>query len=102
LEEKVDMLTCNLSETIHNIWMQQSGNGGICLFNATFDNYVRTFRWSSMYHAFLQGGAFGTNPDELHLCRANQSRDPVQIAIAVAKYISSFGISVKIPHLEGE
>jgi hypothetical protein len=55
-----------------------------------------------VYHAFLQGGAFGTDLDELHLCRANQSRDPVQIAIAVAKYTSSFGTFVKIPHLEGE
>jgi hypothetical protein len=55
-----------------------------------------------MYHVFLQGGAFGTNIDELCLCRANQSRDLVQIAIAVAKYTSSFGISIKIPHFKGE
>jgi hypothetical protein len=57
-----------------------------------------------MYYAFLQGGAFGTNPDnnELCLCRANQSRDLVQIITAIAKYISSFGLSSKILHLEVE
>jgi len=57
-----------------------------------------------LYYAFLQGGAFGIglNKNELCLCKANQFRDLIQIIIAIAKYTSSFGLSIRISHLEGE
>ncbi len=57
-----------------------------------------------MYYAFLQGGAsrISLNKNELCLCRANQSRDLVKIAIVVAKYTSSSTLSIRIPHLERE
>ncbi len=73
MEEKTDMLTYNLYETIHNIWLKQYGNKGTCLFAATPDDYVQAFKQSSLYYAFLQGGAFGVGLDknELHLCRAS-------------------------------
>jgi hypothetical protein len=63
------MSTSNLSETFHNIWLQQSGNKRTCFFGATFDNYVQTLRQFSLYYAFLQGGVHGTSPEknELHL-----------------------------------
>jgi hypothetical protein len=32
----------------------------------------------------------------------NQSRDPIQIVVAVAKYTSSYSLFVRVPHLEGE
>jgi hypothetical protein len=38
----------------------------------------------------------------LCLCKANQFWDPIQITVAIAKYTSSFGLSIKILHLEGE
>jgi hypothetical protein len=53
LEEEANMLTCNLSKTIHNIWFQQFGNMGTCLFAATFDDYMQAFRQFSLYYAFL-------------------------------------------------
>jgi hypothetical protein len=62
------MPTCNLSKTIHNIWLQQFGNMGTCLFATTSDDYVQTFKQSSLYYAFLQQGAFGTNLDKNELC----------------------------------
>ncbi len=98
------MLTCNLFEIVHNIQLQQSSNKGICLFGATFDNYMHAFKQSSLYYAFLQGGAFGTSRDKNELCmrKANPYGDLVQIAIAIAKYTSSFGLFIKISHLEGE
>jgi hypothetical protein len=34
--------------------------------------------------------------------KANPYGDLVQIAIAIAKYTSSFGLFIKISHLEGE
>ncbi len=48
--------------------------------------------------------AFGTSPDknELCLCRASQSADPIKIVATVAKYTSNYGLFTKIPHLEGE
>jgi len=67
------MSTCNLFETMHNIWLQQFGNRGTCLFTVTSDNYVRAFKQCSLYYAFLQGGASRIGPDknELHLHRAS-------------------------------
>ncbi len=35
LEEKFDMLTCNLFKIIHNIWFQQFNKNGIFLFAIT-------------------------------------------------------------------
>jgi hypothetical protein len=68
-----------------------------------FYDYMQTFRQSSLYYAFLQGGAswIGPNKNELRLCRSSKSRDPVQIASAT-KYTSSYGFYVRIPCLEGE
>jgi hypothetical protein len=63
-----DMLTCNLFEIVHNIWLQQSYNRGTCLFIAMSDDYLQTFKKSSLYYAFLQGGAFGTNLNKNELC----------------------------------
>jgi hypothetical protein len=57
-----------------------------------------------LYYAFLQGGAFGIglNKNESCLCKANSFRDPIQIVVVIAKYTSSFGLSARISHLEGE
>jgi hypothetical protein len=60
LEGEVDMSTCNLFETVRNIWLQQFDNMGTCLFVATFDDYVQTFKHSSLYYAFSQGVASRT------------------------------------------
>ncbi len=52
LEEEVDMSTCNLSKTIHNIWFQQSKNRGICLLvqhsmilceHSSYCHYIMSF-----------------------------------------------------------
>jgi hypothetical protein len=65
---------------------------------------MQKFRQSSLNYAFLQGGASATglNNNELCLHRVNQFGDPIQIVVTVAKYSSSFSLSVKILHLEGE
>jgi hypothetical protein len=44
LDKEVDIPTCNLFETIHNIWLQQFGNMGTCLFATTSNDYVQAFR----------------------------------------------------------
>jgi hypothetical protein len=40
LEEEMNMSTCNLFETVHNIWLQKSWKRGTCFFAATFDDYM--------------------------------------------------------------
>jgi len=104
LDEEVDMLTCNLFETVHNIWLQQFGHRGTYLFTATFNDYVQTFKQSSLYYTFLEGGASGIGLDknELRLHRADQFGDLVKIATVVSKYILSSSLSVRISHSEGE
>ncbi len=98
------MLICNLFETIHNIWLQQFNNSGTCFFIATFHNYVQTFKQSSLYYAFLQGGAFGTGLGKNELClrRVSKFGDLVEITTTIIKYTLSFSLFTKIPQLEGE
>ena len=42
--ELAEMPSCNLSETVHNKWLQQSGNRGSDLYVATVDDFVRAFK----------------------------------------------------------
>jgi hypothetical protein len=77
---------------------------GICFFATMSDDYMQAFKQSSLYYAFLQRCASGTglNRNELHLHRASYYGDPIEIVIAITKYTSSFGLSTRILHLEGE
>ncbi len=104
LEEDVDMLI--------SIYLKQSITFGsnnlitrvLASLFAMFDDYVRTFKQSSLYYDFLQGGAsrIGLDKNEVHLHMANQYRDLIQIIVTIAKYTSSFNLSTRISHLEGE
>jgi len=69
-----------------------------------FNNYVWTFKQSSLYYVVLQGGASRTNSNknELRLHRASQSKDPNKIVVIVATYTSSFSFFARISHLDGE
>ncbi len=49
------MLTHNVSETIHNIWLQQSGKCVGCLFVVTFDDYIKVFKQNASYRVYLNG-----------------------------------------------
>ena len=37
------MPSCNLAETVHNKWLQQSGNRENDLYVATVDDFVKAF-----------------------------------------------------------
>jgi hypothetical protein len=67
------MLTCNLFETIHNIWLQESGKRGVCLYVSTSDDYMRIFRQLALHYAFLHDDRLGIGPyrDQLQLCRVS-------------------------------
>ena len=64
-----EMPSCNLAETVHNKWLQQSGNRGNDLYVATVDDLVKAFMQMVRYYQFLKGDQAGTGPgkDELLL-----------------------------------
>ena len=61
------MPTCNLAETVHNKWLQASGNNGSDLYVATVDDYVRGFLQVVNYYQFLKGDVGGTGPSKKEL-----------------------------------
>jgi hypothetical protein len=104
LEEMADMPSCNLSETAHNKWLQQSGNRGNDLFAATCDNKIRAVMQMTNYRAYLKGKASGTGPSkqELKLRAARRSGDPKKIEEALNQLPGVEVATTRIPHLEGE
>ncbi len=84
------MPTCNLAKTMHNIWLQQSRNCDTCMYATMSDDYVQTFKQSTLYKQYLQGGLGGHGPDrnELLLRRAQQYNDHARLLAAVANYTS--------------
>jgi hypothetical protein len=42
IDENANMFTCNLSETIHNTWLQQFDKEGKDLFDATTNDLIIT------------------------------------------------------------
>ena len=61
------MPTCNLAETVHNKWLQASGNNGNDLYVATVDDFVRAFLQVVNYYQFLKGDVGGTGPSKKEL-----------------------------------
>jgi hypothetical protein len=104
LEEMADMPSCNLSETAHNKWLQQSGNRGNDLFVATYDDKIRAVMQMTNYKAYLKGKASGTGPSkqELKLRAARRSDDPKKIEEALSQLPGVEVATTWIPHLEGE
>ena len=69
------MPSCNLTKTIHNKWLQQSGNCENDLYVATMDDLVRAFMQMVRYYQFHKDEHAGTGPgkEELLLKVAQRS-----------------------------
>jgi hypothetical protein len=82
-EELAEMPSCNLAETIHNKWLQASGNNGGDLYVATVDDFVRGFLQVVNYYQFLKDDVGGTGPTKKELKlrmaerRAKQTCNPL-------------------------
>ncbi len=102
-EELADMPTCNLLETMHNVWLQQSRKRGTCLYIATSNEYVWAFKQSTLYSHFKQGGQLGQghNKSELFLHRTTQSGDLKELVDVVLKYFLISDYTIKTANLEG-
>ena len=107
-EELAEMPSCNLAESVHNKWLQQSGKKGNDLFVAAVDDLVRAFMQVVAYFQFLKGERAGAGPgkEELRLrvaqrstCRSGNTK-PLQDALAHMPGADSF--CTREPHLEGE
>jgi hypothetical protein len=61
------MPSCNLSETVHNKWLQQSGNHGNDLFATTCNDKIRAVMQMTNYRTYLKGKASGTGPSKQEL-----------------------------------
>jgi hypothetical protein len=61
------MPTCNFAKIVHNILLQQLGKHDTCLYIATFDDYIRAFKQSTLYKQYLQGSpsSHGLDRNEL-------------------------------------
>lgn len=97
------MPSCNLAETVHNKWLQQSGNTGDCLYAATVGDMMRAFMQITQYMKYLKGGKSRKGPDKAELClhQAQRSLDPVMIAEAMKAYPGAADVLSKGKGLEG-
>ena len=101
------MPSCNLAETVHNKWLQASGNKGGNLYVATVDDYIRAFLQVVAYYQFLKGGIGGVGPskEELKLRwaqhRAERSGNPTVLQRAFLDMHGAEDFCTREPHLEG-
>ena len=106
--ELAEMPSCNLAETIHNKWLQQSGNRGNDLYVATVDDLVRAFMQMVRYYQFLKGhhAGSGSGKEELLLRvaqrAAHRTGNPRVLAEAISNIRGVQDFVSREPHLEGE
>jgi hypothetical protein len=106
--ELAEMPSCNLAETVHNKWLQQSGDRGKDLFVATVDDFVRAFMQCVAYYQYLKGDRAGTGPskEELRLRAAQRSSEITgntkSLHEAMSKMPGAEDFCTRTPHLEGE
>lgn len=58
-DQRAEMPSCNLSETIHAAWSKASGKHIQNIFEATIDDFSRAFIQCTRYNAFKKGKASG-------------------------------------------
>ena len=84
-EELADIPSCNLSETVHNKWLQMSRNRRNNLFDATSNDSICAWMQMTNYRAYLKGHSCGSGSSkgELKLRAARRSGDPKKLAKAL-------------------
>jgi hypothetical protein len=106
--ELAEMPSCNLAESMHHKWNQQSGNRGNDLYIATVDDFIRALMQVVRYYQYMKGDRAGTGPgkDELQLRAAQRTAertgDPKVLNIAMAKLPGAELFCTRAPHMAGE
>lgn len=82
------MPMCNLSNIIHDIWIQELGKKETRLYATTFDDYVWNFKQMTLYYHFKKCGQYGKKPhkDELLLHKITQYGGLKQLENTYLKY----------------
>ena len=103
IKKRAEMPTCNLAETIHNKWLQQSGNKMTFLYEATVDNMIRAFMQIANYSAWLIGGSNGKGFDSvsLKLKTATMCEDPKMLIDTMKSYPGAEDVNTRDSALEG-
>jgi hypothetical protein len=102
------MPSCNLTEIVHNKWLQQSGNRGNDLYVATVDDFVRALMQVSRYYQYLKVEIAGTGSGKEELMlrvaqrSAQRSGNPKVLNVAIAKMPRAAELCTREPHFEGE
>jgi hypothetical protein len=101
------MPSCNLAKSVHNKWLQASGNKGGDLYVATIDDYIRAFLQVVAYYQFLKGGIGGDGPSKEELKhrgaqrRAQRNGDPTVLQKVLLDMSGGEEFCTRDPHLEG-
>jgi hypothetical protein len=102
------MPSCNLAESMHHKWNQQSGNQGSDLYIATVNDFIQELMQIVRYYQYLMGDWAGTGlgKEELQLRAAQrtakQTGDPKVLNVAMAKLPGVELYCTREPHLAGE
>ena len=90
--------TCNLSEIVHNKWLQTFGEKMIDMYHATIDDFTRAALQSLFYFNYLCGGLVGIGPSKTeHLKKMEETRS---ISCSILKYVKvlapGYGVVITI------
>ena len=106
-DELTEMPSCNLAETVHNKWLQASGNKGRDLYVAIVDDYIHAFLQVVAYYQFLKGGIGEVGPSKKELKlrwmqrHAERTSDPTVLQRAFLDMPGAEDFCTREPHLEG-
>jgi hypothetical protein len=103
IKERAEIPTCNLAETVHNKWLQQSGNKMIFLYEAIVDDMICAFMQIAYYRTWLKRGSNGKGSDlaSLKLKTVARCGDPKMLADAMKSYPRAEYVSIRDCALEG-
>ena len=96
-------LTCNLAETIHNKWFQESGNKMICFYEATMNDMIYAFIQIINYRTWLRRGLDNKDLDSasLKVKVIVRCKDPKMLADAMKSYLGAESAKTRDCALEG-
>ena len=106
-DQLAEMSSCNLAESVHNKWLQASGNKGGDLYVATVNDYICAFLQVVAYYQFLKGGIGRDGPSKKELKlrgaqrRAQRTGDPTMLQKVLLDMPDGEEFCTRDPHLEG-
>ena len=103
-KEEAVVPTCNLSETVHNKWLQASSGKMIDVYHAMVNDFTQAALQSLYYFNYLHGGAARTGPSktELQLCLAARTGNSKRMVKLLDHVAIEVGLNTRVLHLEGE